>query len=113
MAELAKTPWVATGWKGVIVNDANGNTLCVCPQGRDRDSLENIQANTRLIASAPDLLTALEALLSEFDKYSDHCRRYGCGHEDYGGQRESARAAIAKAKGQSAPAGWDRIEGDN
>jgi hypothetical protein len=45
------------------------------------------------------LVEALEALLVEFDAYDQAMAQIGRGHEDYGQQRERARAAIAKAKG--------------
>lgn len=59
-------------------------------------------ANCRLIAAAPELLEALTRLLAEFDAYDAAMTNLGRGHEDYGGQREAARAAIAKAT-QSTP----------
>lgn len=50
-------------------------------------------ANARLIAAAPDLLAALEALLPILDNDHSVCRAY----DDVG---EKARAAISKATGQ-------------
>ena len=41
-----------------------------------------------------DLLPVLEALLAEFDRYDEAMAEHGRGHEDYGGQRTAARAAI-------------------
>jgi hypothetical protein len=46
----------------------------------------------------PDLLPALENLLTEFDAYDRAMAEIGRGHEDYGGQREAARVAILRAK---------------
>ena len=56
-------------------------------------------ANARLIAAAPELLAAIKALVAEFDAYDSAMTEIGRGHEDYGGQRAAARAAIAKADG--------------
>lgn len=57
-------------------------------------------ANARLIAAAPELLEALRDLLAEFDSYDKAMAEHGFGHEDYGQQRATARAAIAKAIGE-------------
>lgn len=46
----------------------------------------------------PDLLPVLENLLAEFDAYDRAMAVIGRGHEDYGGQRAEARAAILQAK---------------
>lgn len=59
MAQHSKGPWVATGWEGIVVNDADGNTLTLAPGGGD---LARMQANARLIAAAPALLAALETM---------------------------------------------------
>ena len=63
-------------------------------------------ANGELLAAAPDLLEALENLLSYADGYSDTMRdKLGRGAEGLGTDADSssvsgmARAAIAKAKG--------------
>ena len=50
------------------------------------------EANANLIAAAPDLLTALEAYLKDFDCVAADCRMLSC---------SLARAAIAKAKGET------------
>jgi predicted ABC-type transport system involved in lysophospholipase L1 biosynthesis ATPase subunit len=49
---------------------------------------EDAEANARLIAAAPELLEALEYLLSQFGRL-DHLPDYSAG--------DKARAAIAKA----------------
>lgn len=61
---------------------------------------EECDANARLIAAAPELLEALRDLLAEFDSYDKAMAEHGFGHEDYGQQRATARAAIAKAIGE-------------
>lgn len=54
-------------------------------------SLEEHEANARLIAAAPELLEALESII-ELGKRD-------LSNEKYDGYFETARAAIAKAKG--------------
>lgn len=59
-------------------------------RGGDEDG-----ANARLLAAAPDLLAALKAVVSRHDGYQDGLGPCVCeGHV-------AARAAIAKAEGQS------------
>ena len=53
-------PWKAEGWENLVVNCAEGYTLTLAA-GRKGAGLEELQANARLIASAPDLLAALYA----------------------------------------------------
>ena len=61
------------------------------------------EANARLIAAAPDMLTALDAIVAKAHEYgnrSDTPDNAACGFYDI---IEDARAAIAKATGQPAP----------
>lgn len=90
---ISPTPWVATGWKRVVVNDANGNTLALCPG----TALEEYQANARLISAAPELLEALRLMLSMFEKHI--CGLPG--PDDAADRWDKARAAIDKAMGIS------------
>lgn len=80
---------------GIWIQGANHKT--VVDTGA-MDSWPLSEANARLIATAPDLLAACKALLAEFNCYSDAMTKIGRGHEDYGGQREAARIAIARAE---------------
>lgn len=86
-----KAPWRAEGWQGIVVNDADGNTLAVCPGNIRQDGLEVIKANARLLAAAPTLLAACKAALEYLeanpDEYSDH-------------RAELCRNAIAAAEGR-------------
>jgi hypothetical protein len=68
------------GWQ--VFHDEVGRTIC-----HMTDTVE-IEGNARLIASAPELLIALENLLGDWE------RVHGPVPEDH-----EARAAIAKAKG--------------
>lgn len=53
------------------------------------DCVENSEANARLIAAAPDLLEALQALIRHAEKLGRHSGVY-----------DKARAAIARATGE-------------
>lgn len=53
-------PWKAEGWENLVVNCAEGYTLTLAA-GRKGAGLEELKANARLIAAAPDLLAALYA----------------------------------------------------
>lgn len=64
---------------------------------------DNSRANARLIAAAPCLLAALEALLPELD-IEIETRQFGGNAEDWTDLEhltENARAAIARARGES------------
>ncbi len=64
-----------------------------------RDSPEHMQANARLIASAPDLLAALKRMLTANERYF-----VKDGTDDVaevGKARNQAAAAIAKAEGKA------------
>lgn len=68
----------------------------------DRPS-EEIDANGVLMAAAPDLLEALEAMLEDCGQHSPGCKEYPPGYDE---SRccsvHIARAAIAKARGEGA-----------
>ena len=84
-----------------IVRGGNRIAMIDCENEALSDS--DILANARLIAAAPDLLAALEAVLADFD----HPGLRGLIHTHWGAEKElsmrqsiaTARAAIAKAKG--------------
>ena len=67
-----------------VFHDQHGKTVCLMT-----DTLE-ITANAHLIASAPELLSALESLVADFERIIG--RPIEAEHE--------AKAVIAKAKGQ-------------
>ena len=72
------------------LTSANGRPILVCYGGAGGKALgtsEESQANTRLIASAPDLYAALENII-------EHRERMGLGSDHV---YDAARAALAKA----------------
>lgn len=59
-------PWIAEGWLGLTVNtqaEEGKATICAMPGGRKGASKEELQANARLIAAAPELLDLLALAL--------------------------------------------------
>lgn len=81
----APTPWTATA---TVIRDANGHSIASAGNNRHNQGLTLI-ASLRLAAAAPDLLAALDLLMSD-------PARKGLLTETV----MAARAAIAKAKGQ-------------
>lgn len=81
-------PWVASEMR-VFRGDIDGNTYIAgtAPADYSGGDTSEAKANARLIAAAPDLLAALEAVIAN-------------GHESAPGLGAylNARAAIAKAK---------------
>jgi hypothetical protein len=64
--------------------------LCICTVWVDMDSMEEYEANAHLIAAAPDLLEALEEMYAMCNISPEDAPH-----------RVKARAAIAKAKGDT------------
>lgn len=88
--QYTPAPWQIdySGNCHIGITDENDRTLAFCSL-QNEDCAEN-EANARLIAAAPDLLSALEELCA--DKYlSDPINA---------DRMKNARAAIAKAKGE-------------
>lgn len=82
------TPLKATGWENTLVNDSEGNTILLMPNGHK--GLEATQEATALFAAAPDMLAALERIVEV----------EGNGGSAIG-MRHIALDAIAKAKGDA------------
>ena len=75
---------------GCHVDDVEDNPVCE----------QEAEANARLISAAPDLLEALERMLETAERLKEQVDY----HEGFSGEYQSfkmARAALAKAKGQS------------
>lgn len=88
--------WIAKTYSTETIRDAVGiyagsMTLPIVPDIAGR-SIEECDANIRLIAAAPDLLAALEACLHRLDAHD----------EQSAPECLAARAAIAKATGENA-----------
>ena len=92
-------PWVWEHWQMGLTAQNGTSVLAyydyegMSLHGKTEDEHE---ANAHLIAAAPDLLEALDRMIAEYDLWG--------GYNDDGfksGTILSARAAIAKAKGQT------------
>jgi hypothetical protein len=83
-------PLTATGWENTLVNDSEGNTILLMPNGHK--GLEATQEATALFAAAPDMLAALEDMLNLTLDEDDIA---------VSSRINKARAAIAKAKGEA------------
>ena len=101
MSESKHTPGPWTqGWSksGIDCVWLDGKTEPEIGMGDDDEWIDcGTEANARLIAAAPDLLNALEAVLNEFAK-DGHGGEFEDGEHPY---VDAARAAIAKATGQT------------
>ena len=91
-------PWRVSLSDDTVVIDAHGREVAMIDGDYNRpDEWPIMEANTRLIAAAPDLLATLERLLHLDDSYGPF------GGEIYQDRIdrawEKARAALAKAKG--------------
>lgn len=103
-------PWATETWTYEVdrdiptirtAGDAIAQALDLWRDGAD--STAERDANARLIAAAPDLLAALEEMVSEHDTYWRNTVADNPGYfppDDTGGL-VLARAAIAKAKGET------------
>ena len=108
-AQHTPGPWSINDWPQAtsdIAIGAKGTPLIARVQLRDV-SINEQKANASLIASAPDLLAALEDLIDSDDTPERNCSCHisppceDC--VEYAGRREQlefARAAIAEAKGE-------------
>jgi len=87
-------PWTHTGREFNDVIDTEGDLVAVALHlrvGKTERSIREAEANARLIAAAPDLLDALNAMLTHM----------GMDEDDWNKPTfDKARAAIAKATGE-------------
>ena len=91
MAEHTKGPWRVDGPNGYINQIGIGPSI-----GAAYGAGEEVKANARLIAAAPDLLEALENLHANIAEYARINNLGGFDNQDM----QQARAAIAKARGE-------------
>ena len=92
MSNHTPGPWTFNGRtvRGPHPKDPEGRTRIVAEAIWDRGTyVDDAEANARLIAAAPELLEALEALVLDESKEYIPTRLW-----------DAARAAIAKAKGE-------------
>jgi hypothetical protein len=94
MSNWTKGPWHVSRGNGVDTNQ--GKQVCRAPIGYERTIVgRNWKANAHLIAAAPDLYEALESLLDDL-KMTPEINLDGWGIDT-----KQARAALAKARGES------------
>ena len=104
---MTERPWTAGPW--TIVPYGDGDSLVIHVEGTDwricfmatpgssPRAMDTIEANAALIAAAPDLYEALEALHDDCVEYS---RINNLGGEDNHVLKQ-ARAALARARGET------------
>ena len=106
-AGFTKGPWGIGLWNGSVVGTASGMdhtgphaaVFCekgmIAPTGNWND--DESRANAHLIAAAPDMYDAMEAMLSEF------CRQSDTAASDWRPDSPAgmAFAALAKARGEA------------
>lgn len=100
-------PWFIVGWEihdrttyfnthGVRTGETPNSICALHPMPCD-----NVDANARLIAAAPELLEALEHFIAFYSDENSNVYK-GSMPVFLRGVRNEARAAIAKAKGENA-----------
>lgn len=92
-------PWAVGGPHGLLVNSPAG-TIVVHPGGSAGAGREELCANARLIAAAPDLLEVASRLLSWADSYARMIETSGRPADGPAQDCLDARAIIAQAKGE-------------
>lgn len=85
---MARKAWAALGRSEIQIVAKNGNVIAAVWCADDRPGEK--EANARLIAAAPDLLAALEAV-------TDDLERIATQEDAIGKVRHTARAALLKA----------------
>ena len=90
------TPLSATGWEKTLVNDSEGNTILLMPNGHK--GLEAVKQATALFAAAPEMLAALESALITLEIIQLTQAEITAVENDIA----QTRAAIAKARGEVA-----------
>lgn len=97
-----KGPWSATLAPRLNVKGSDKKSICaiVAPAGKQTRSYEEHCANAKLIAAAPDLLSALQGLVTE--AYESGVIEYlpddSAAKEIYKNRLKAAEQAINKAK---------------
>ncbi len=82
-------PWIRSGLGFQVLTDDSNFVICELQNPGNRQELRD---NANLIAAAPDLLEALEALVNDYNDYA-----YLPPNANY----DIAKQAIAKARGEN------------
>lgn len=110
MIDHAKAPWRVGPVDDTVVIDADGNEVAsIDGDYNEPDLWPVMEANARLIAAAPDLMSALCEMLEMTDEPPErNCSCHinpPCGdcvdNSGLRSARKMARAALAKAEGRS------------
>jgi hypothetical protein len=93
MSQHTPGPWQVNHWDKTQVCDADGEVRGCAPIAYCEGSMAERKANARLIAAAPELLAALQKLLSHgtFDDYPNTAEWHAV---------REARTAITSATGE-------------
>ena len=92
MTEPTKDPWLVMGAEVEIGGELHYSLFVTNKDNESVASGIKNPENANRIAAAPDMLAALEAYLKDFDCVAADCGMVSC---------RLARAAIAKARGES------------
>ena len=90
-------PWITGDAAIWALDDCEFHAIVDCPLNQTCRDTETVWANARLIAASPDLLDALQRFVTACDAYLPEPT-----HQAFCGLFASARAAIAKATGETA-----------
>ena len=98
-------PWIARGVAVYTDHGGRSRPLKVCDARQPKFTVEAQEGSARLIAAAPDLLYALEAVIDDLVNGMQDCIDNGASEAWLAGAEvrlKNARAAIAKAMGEVA-----------
>lgn len=91
-------PWITGDASIWALDDCEFHAIVDCPLNQTCRDTETAWANARLIAASPDLLAALENMVSHFPHWAAQIDMKQIDRDAIG----MARAAIAKATGEIA-----------
>lgn len=104
MSKHTNGPWCAAIDECATVRDSQDNQLAMVTylftKTGGRRSRDEVSANARLIATAPELLEALEAMLEVHGVTQAYAEKHIEIPQSWVEVSDLARAAIAKAKGE-------------
>lgn len=98
MSKHTPGPWFAVGGWVEVERDDIADICSCCPEDFGQEHIgrnyKEVMANARLIAAAPELLSALKEIVQSLADQDDE------GMIEHTLQMSNARAAIAKAEGK-------------